>query len=135
MRVIALVVAVALACALGGCASHEEQVTDATSAGVSAVRDSALALELAADGREWPPASDTALADALTELGDAHRTLLELVPTAEGEQGTRDRAATALDDALDTVAGARAALARGDDLAPWIDRLEQAAEALEGARP
>jgi len=135
MRVVALVVGVVLACTLCGCTSPGERVTDAASAGVSAVRSSALALQLAADGREWPPASDTALVDALGELGDARRSLVEAVPGDEHERVARDRAAAALDDAVGAVAAARAALARGEELGPWVDRLEDAADALAAVRP
>ena len=135
MRLAIAAAALLAACTLCGCATQTEQLADAAASGVSAVRSSALALELVDDGRAWRPASDTALADALTELNDAHRTLIELVPRAASAQKSRDRVAEELQHALGTVAAARAALARDDDLAPWIDRLEQAADALEGARP
>jgi hypothetical protein len=133
MRVIGLVLAALLSCMLCACATQGEQLTDASASGVSAVRSSALALELAADDREWRPASDTALADALTELDDAHGTLIELVPGDAEQQKARDRVADALQRALDTVAGARVALAHDDPLEGWITQLEDAATALEGA--
>jgi hypothetical protein len=133
MRLLGLIVAAVLACVLCGCATQAEQLTDASASGVSAVRSSALALELAADGREWRHASDTALADALTELSDAHRTLIELVPGDAEQEQARDSVADALQRALGAVAGARAALAHGDELDGWIAQLDDAADALEGA--
>lgn len=124
-------VAALLVAALCGCATPDEQLTDAASAGVSAVRSSALALELEADGRAWRPASDTVLVDALSELDDAHRSTLELVPENDQEQEHRDRLADELQHALRTVAGARVALARGAQLEAWITELDASADALE----
>lgn len=133
MKLVGLVVAALLTCTLCACAAQGEQLADASASGVSAVRTSSLALELVADGRQWRPAADTALADALTELGDAHRAVIELVPGDAEQERSRDRVADAVQQALDTVAGARAALARGDGLEPWVAQLDDAADELEGA--
>lgn len=124
-------VAALLIASLCGCAAPQEQLADAASAGVAAVRSSALALELEADGRAWRTASDTVLIDALSELDDAHRSTLELVPGDDREQERRDRVADALQHALRTVAGARVALARGAGLDAWITELGASADALE----
>jgi hypothetical protein len=133
MRITAIAVAALLAAALCGCASQSEQLADASASGVAAVRSSALALELEAGGQAWRPASDTALVDALGELGDASRSTLELVPGDARQQKERDRVADELQRAVRTVAAARVALARGEDLAPWVTRLDEAADALEKA--
>jgi len=131
MRITAIVVAALLTATLCGCGSQPEQLGDSSASAVSALRTSALALELDADGRAWRPSIDTALADALTELGDASRSTIELVPADAHKEQARDEVADKLQQALTVVAGARAALAQGEPLAPWVERLEDAASALE----
>jgi hypothetical protein len=133
MRITAIAVAALLAAALCGCASQSEQLADASASGVAAVRSSALALELDADGRAWRPASDTVLADALGELGDATRSTLDLVPGDARQEKARDRVADELQRAVRTVAAARVALAQGGDLDSWIAKLDEAADVLEKA--
>jgi hypothetical protein len=134
-RLLLAVVATALVASLTACASPRDTLHDATDAGVSAVASSAIAAQLHASGDAITPATDTALSDALTELTDASRTVLELTPGATETEERRDTVEEALREATDTVVGARAALARGEGLGPWVNRLEAARDALEQAAP
>lgn len=134
-RLLCAVVATALVASLTACASPGDTLNEATDAGVSAVASSAIAAELHASGNAITPATDTALSDALTELTDASRTVLELTPGDTDTEDRRDTVEEALREAIDTVVGARAALARGEGLGPWVDRLTTARDALEKAAP
>lgn len=134
-RILSAVVATALVASLTACASLGDTLKYATDAGVAATGSSAIAAELHASGSAITPATDTVLSDALTELTDASRTVLELKPTDTGSENRRDTVEKALREAIDTVVGARAALARGDGLDRWVERLETARDALAKATP
>ena len=134
-RIGAAAAALVVAAALSACASPTETLTDAVGAGVSAVGASSLALELNQAGDATRPHTDTVLADAVTELTDADRTVAELVPADEAEERQRADVRQALDAALDAVTGARAALAQGRSLDDWPAALDAARSGLEGAAP
>ncbi len=134
-RMAAAAAALALAATLSACASVDDTLRDAADSGVAATGGAAIAASLQADGRAFGPATDTVFADAITELGDASRTVIELTPGDRRAEHDRDAVDRALRRALDTVAGARAALARGERLDRWADRLEAARDELDGVAP
>ena len=134
-RLLSLVGTIALAAGLTACASVDDTLGDATASGVAVTGSSALALELYADGGVLRPTVDTALADAITELTDASRTVLELTPGDPDAEDRRDGVERALRDALDAVVGARAAVARGEAAREWADRLDTARDALAEVAP
>lgn len=134
-RMLAAATALTLTATLAACASVDDTLGDAADSGVAAAGSSAIALRLQAEGKAIRPLTDTALADALTELTDASRTVIELTPGDPDAEQRRDAVEDALRDALDAVAGARAALGRGDATDRWEDRLEDARDELEKAVP
>ncbi|PZQ87632.1 MAG: hypothetical protein DI534_14255 [Leifsonia xyli] len=132
-RITAAALALAAGLALTACASLDDTLGDAADAGVAALGSSAIATELHGEGALVAPTADTVLSDAVTELTDASRTVLELTPTDPDAEARRDAVEGALRDALDAVVGARAALARGDGLDAWTGRLHDARDRLEAA--
>ncbi|AYF98034.1 hypothetical protein [Protaetiibacter intestinalis] len=134
-RLVVTAAALALAAGLAGCASVDDALADAADAGVAAAGSSVLALELHADGAAPAPLTDTVLADAIAELTDASRGVLELTPGDPDAEANRDAVEAALRDALDAVVGARAALGRGEATGGWADRLAAARAALVEAAP
>jgi hypothetical protein len=134
-RILAALLATVLVASLTACASVDDALGDAADAGASAAGSAAIAAGLHTDGRALTPFTDTVLADAVGELTDASRTVLELTPDDPDDETARDAVERALRDGIDAVTGARAALARGDDLGPWVDRLEATRDALAKAAP
>ncbi|MFT4283840.1 MAG: hypothetical protein QM598_03280 [Protaetiibacter sp.] len=134
-RMLPAVAALALAASLTACASLDDALGDAADSGVAAAGSSAIAARLQASGRALDRPTDTVFGDAITELTDASRAVLELTPADPDAERRRDAVERALRDALDEVAGARAALARGDDLTEWVDRLQAARDGLEEVSP
>lgn len=131
----AVAAALALAAVLAACAQLDDTLRDAADSGVAATGSSAIAAEQHDAGRLLTPTADTVFADAITELTDASRTVLELTPSDAETADRRDAVEEALREALDAVTGARAALARGDALDGWGERLERARDALEAVSP
>jgi hypothetical protein len=134
-RILAALLATVLVASLTACASVDDALGNAADAGAAAAGSAAIAAGLHTDGRALTPLTDTVLADAVGELTDASRTVLELTPDDPDDETARDAVERALRDGIDAVTGARAALARGDDLGPWVDRLEATRDALAKAAP
>ncbi len=132
-RTRAVAAALALTAALSACASIDDTLRDAADTGVAAVGSSAIAAEQHESERLLGPPTDTVFSDAIAELTDASRAVLELTPADADAADRRDDVEHALREALDVVTGARAALARGDALDGWAERLRAARDGLEGA--
>jgi hypothetical protein len=128
----ALALAVGVSIVLSGCSSATDSVDQALRESASAVASATLALSLH-DEQSAPFAlTDTALKDALTELGKAESEVTELETAGRTERSQRQTALQDIRDGIDAVSAARASLASGSKsgIDAARDDLEQAEKAL-----
>jgi hypothetical protein len=129
------VLALGLCLLLGACSGGGVPTTvlQAVDDGISAVGTARLATAMDSSGQLTDAAASTALVDALTELGKARTTVVQLSPAVQEDRELRGVALAAMDDCTSAMLAAAEALSSEDghpSLADAQDRLESAGATL-----
>jgi hypothetical protein len=108
-------------------------VSQAVDEGISAVGTARLAAAMESSGQLTDAAASTAVDDALTELGKARTTVLQLSPAVQEDRDLRGATLTVMDHCATAITATAEALASSDEhpsLTEAEELLKSAAAAL-----
>lgn len=126
---IAAIVGACLAvAALAGCSSSVSDLRQAASDARSAVSAATLAMSQQERDRTFLPTTQTALGDAITQLGAAEESASEVEPDGPSEVAAQQRTLTAIRQATDAVLAAQRTVA--DDAAAGVLALRASTKEL-----